>query len=416
MPTLLSYAIPLAAGVTALGLVMLGTPPSSAGLAAVDSLRSSADAVLARPDIDPTLDPAAIETLATRLSTAEAALNLPTDFRVQQLREKAARVRAIRGGAGPGPGPGPLPSVEALRTQAGLLIAAANTDPNLVDPATLDVLADQIRPLDPATAAALDAKANEVRLKRGLPPIGVPAPTEPLPAQLPFDMTSQLLVLLGPGSPNPDVVDDLANRIQIRFPGGFATQVQQLRARARELRAAELQATRLERRRGRLPPFPAAIAGRRYGYGEGLPRVGQAEEMMSPFGDGQGDRDRDHDRDRWRRRWFSRPVAVPFPVPFLVTPPPPPASSAVPAVCVAPNGCALRAEPNASSPVIATFPSGVPMSARRSLPGPKVDPNAPGYGGWSLVSVVGASGVVDGWTPSEWLRAAPPVNPMYSAL
>ena len=141
----------------------------------------------------------------------------------------------------PAPIPGPLPgpgSIEVLRAQAVQLIAMANTDPPTVDPITLDGLALQLRPLDPGLSAALEAKANEVRLKRGLPPVGVPAP-EPLPATLPGDIADQLaLVLANPGA-NPDVVDGLANRIQIRFPGGFSTQVAQLRQRARELRAAQ---------------------------------------------------------------------------------------------------------------------------------------------------------------------------------
>ena len=238
-----------------LALVMLSQPAKATPRGVPPALIARAEALLARPDTDPTLDPNELDALSDQIFSLEqqrdpqgrpVPTGLPPDAFAQtipgQLQAKATRIRLLRGGAPPPPPPGPLPggpgSIEVLRAQAVQLIAMANADPPVVDPITLDGLALQLRPLDPGLAAALEAKANEVRLKRGLPPVGVPAP-EPLPATLPGAIVDQMAVLLVNPGANPDVVDGLANQIQIRFPGGFATQVAQLRQRARELRAAQ---------------------------------------------------------------------------------------------------------------------------------------------------------------------------------
>lgn len=66
--------------------------------------------------------------------------------------------------------------------------------------------------------------------------------------------------------------------------------------------------------------------------------------------------------------------------------------------CMAPSGCRVRSEPNATSLSRALVASGEVVHGLKVAPGPKAEANSPGPGGWVMVKYRG----IIGWVPAEW--------------
>lgn len=64
-----------------------------------------------------------------------------------------------------------------------------------------------------------------------------------------------------------------------------------------------------------------------------------------------------------------------------------------------PGGLRLRAEPQQNARTMALVPAASSVHVLRQVAGPKLEPSAPGPGGWSEIGWMGRRG----WVPSEWV-------------
>lgn len=138
------------------------------------------------------------------------------------------------------------PNVDTLRARLATLLTQAAANPATVDVAAMDALATELDAAGlPLEAAQVRAAALQVRLARGeAPPIAAPGtpggvfPGTPIGPQPTMDPTlaNQMNVILTSFNANPDIVEDLANRIAMRYPGFFQPEIQRLRAHAQVLR------------------------------------------------------------------------------------------------------------------------------------------------------------------------------------